>query len=594
MNEVRRTVNAPLARAIVSAIGAWGADRGAGTDRAVVVVALLLLLAALAATIFRLRLGLNFNDEPFYVALPYRFLMGDRMFIDELNYLQFSSVLTYPVVAAWVYFFGNEGIVLAMRVAYFVFASAVGLAAFLALKSRLARPLAIIAAAVIPAFIPWGIPAPSYNTVGAGFLTISLFTAYLSRSSDRSWLALIAGVAQGAATTAYPPLIVGSVGLFAAALMRGDRTRWRVLGFYAIGVGLVLLPAAAALLRIGSANLLESYRFSVALGTQGGGIGKLVQVLRGGASALVHQWPLIVALAVLAAMRAVRTGWADRISLLTRLVLPATLIPVAGFDRVTDSLGLVAYWGLAGMVLYPLSKPNSDDWDMFSYVMAPSLLAGALYAYASNNGYVNAGFGLLPAAVAGSWFLARTILSSDALKSRSERLRGFAALFPLTMLLIMVVVAQYRGFYNDGPFPALTRTVRDGAFRGIQTTESNTKFISELQADLGQLTLPSDRILFFDNFPAGYIMTRLRAATSTVWSPSLTLSPQLDVGRVVRYYGEGGTQPTVAVRLNLYGMKYPVEHPVAEYLARAGFKEVLTRPDYSIFKPSQASGSPEP
>jgi hypothetical protein len=246
MNEVRRTVNAPSARAIVSAIGARGADRGAGTDRAVVVVALLLLLAALAATIFRLRLGLNFNDEPFYVALPYRFLMGDRMFIDELNYLQFSSVLTYPVVAAWVYFFGNEGIVLAMRVAYFVFASAVGLSAFLALKSRLARPLAIIAAAVIPAFIPWGIPAPSYNTVGAGFLTISLFTAYLSRSSDRSWLALIAGVAQGAATTAYPPLIVGSVGLFAAALMRGDRTRWRVLGFYAIGVGLVLLPAAAA------------------------------------------------------------------------------------------------------------------------------------------------------------------------------------------------------------------------------------------------------------------------------------------------------------------------------------------------------------
>ena len=60
-------------------------------------VAVAVALVALAFTWRRLFLGIDLNDEGFYVAVPYRFALGARPFVDEMNILQTAAVLRLPV-----------------------------------------------------------------------------------------------------------------------------------------------------------------------------------------------------------------------------------------------------------------------------------------------------------------------------------------------------------------------------------------------------------------------------------------------------------------------------------------------------------------
>ena len=39
----------------------------------------------------RLRYGVDFMDESYFIAVAYRFVLGDRPFVDEQNFLQLAG-----------------------------------------------------------------------------------------------------------------------------------------------------------------------------------------------------------------------------------------------------------------------------------------------------------------------------------------------------------------------------------------------------------------------------------------------------------------------------------------------------------------------
>ncbi len=77
---------------------------------------------------FFLNRGLNaaLSDESYYFAMPYRFLQGDRMLVDEWYPTQFISFLLTPIVKAYLALKGStDGILLFFRRLFLVFLSAV-------------------------------------------------------------------------------------------------------------------------------------------------------------------------------------------------------------------------------------------------------------------------------------------------------------------------------------------------------------------------------------------------------------------------------------------------------------------------------------
>ena len=58
-------------------------------------------VVAVVALVFawrRLFLGTDLSDEGFYVAVPYRFALGARPFVDEMNILQTAALFSVPFV----------------------------------------------------------------------------------------------------------------------------------------------------------------------------------------------------------------------------------------------------------------------------------------------------------------------------------------------------------------------------------------------------------------------------------------------------------------------------------------------------------------
>ena len=89
--------------------------RGAVASVALATVAIL--------TYVRLYFGVDFTDESFYAAVPYRFVLGARPLIDETNIVQQTpGVLLYPFVLLWNSVVGTDGIILYARHLHLVFA----------------------------------------------------------------------------------------------------------------------------------------------------------------------------------------------------------------------------------------------------------------------------------------------------------------------------------------------------------------------------------------------------------------------------------------------------------------------------------------
>src|SRR5277367_4384469 len=88
-----------------------------GTYRRPLIIVALVVVAVLYSRVF---FGLDLVDEAFYLALPYRFFLGDRPFVDELNVAQAFTFLTYPIVRFYLALTGGkvEGLVLFTRHLY--------------------------------------------------------------------------------------------------------------------------------------------------------------------------------------------------------------------------------------------------------------------------------------------------------------------------------------------------------------------------------------------------------------------------------------------------------------------------------------------
>lgn len=481
------------------------------SDRLASAVAALFGVGLLVALAHRFRLGAELTDETFSIALPYRFVLGDRPFVDEVSTAQSAGLIALPFV--WLYVKlkgGTTGLVLFARGLHFAFKGVAAVSVYLAARRWISSRASRIAVSLVPfTFVPHSIANVGYNALGATFLVAGGFlsAAAIAREDadpDRRLL-FASGFAYGLAALAYPPVALATVLATLLVFACAPRRRLVSAGAMIAGGLAVVLLASPVLLSAGLGKIRESFQFGSELVPRPRE--KFLQVL--------SDWwttakPLVVGTYVTcAALRLLKSRAA------TAIVIPVlTLVVVTWFGDVATSgygpLHTVTWAGLlAPAVAWVAAGADRSFVRGAAILFFPSIVAGLFTAYASSNQTTNGCIGLFPAAVL---FCFSAVVALD--RARVERIwaAGPAALFAA-----MLVWRTYQFVYRDAPVEQLTVEVPSGPFRGIRTTAAKAALFAELQAITKKYDRPDGHVLIDYEQPGAYLFSRMRPSTNTVW-----------------------------------------------------------------------------
>jgi hypothetical protein len=166
-----------------------------------------------------------------------------------------------------------------------------------------------------------------------------------------------------------------------------------------------------------------------------------------------------------------------------------------------------------------------------------------------------------------------------------------AALLTAGPLLVLIGL-QFAASYRDRGFGHLDARVRSGAYAGLYTTSARQRFIAEMTTDLARLVPRECTTLFYDDFPAGYLLSAARPYTNAVWLLRVAPSSLNAYRRVLlRYYTSKGALPEVVVRMRTVpgvetrGTLTYGPHDILDRLVRNGkvFRLAATRRAYAVY-----------
>ncbi len=549
-------------------------------------------VAVVAITYWRLWYGVDFTDESFYVAVPYRFALGARPFVDETSVTQqTTAILLYPFVRAYYAVAGMTGIVLFVRHLQFLLSLLVAGAVYRSLRLFLGRRLALTIALAAVVFVPFTIHSLSYDSVGSALLTAGCFLGVRPLVEPRARASRLGSAAcLGLAAFAYPPLVI-PVALCVAirvALARGHRVR-EAVEHGAVALGLPALGLAGLAASAGLSTVVGDYRHSSEFLGQAGGVSKLRLIYHQTERSFPHWWALLLAVAFLwLAWRYARGAAVLALAVLPLLVLP----PRVTFF--TTSLNFAAHLGWIAPALFGLVRHRPGAKLLLLAVWLPSFVAGATTAYSSANGAVNFGVGGFATAIVTTVFLVWAF--EDALRRVDLRV---LALAPALVVLGLLAWSDTIPVYRDSNLSALSVRVTSGPYAGLATTPWKRTWIGGLQHDLERYESQCT-ILFFDDFPAGYLLSEARPDTNGAWVA--TVAPQLQApyqDELLRYYrGRGFPDVVVLMRRIPYTRDtgrsdyYPSSDPLLRAIRSPAYRLTLWRRPYAIYRRAAATCAP--
>jgi len=548
-----------------------------------VALAVAALTAAGTVVVFtwqRLFLGMDLQDESFYVLVPWRWALGDKPFVHEENLAQIPGLLEYPFIKLFALVRGYEatGLVLYTRHLYLLLMIGVAAAVFLIVRRLVRWPLGLLIAAVFVGFIFWNTPQLSYNTMGAAFLTLgsALGLWVVIEGGGRRW-AFASGAAFGLAVVAYPTLLFimpfyavfmafalgrRATGMLAELAFKeppdpdgsptGHGAR-RALISWVLGGLAVLVPVGVVILSFGIRNVERCWSYTMAVARQAdqlGGAAKAYAVAQG-FWRFFWSRPYMVVAACLILL--VYRRW-PRLGRALLMLLPVALW-FGGQRDLLEGTGFVLVYGFIAPYLFlfvPKEKREAGA-KLLLWVWAPAMIAGAMTAFTSASGYVNAPVGLVPALIASGVFLAWSLEAvvepspSSPAGPLSPR-QPWLALGVLVAVAAVTVTFQFQFQQRAVPLSELTRRFDFGPWWGIVVTPQRYELLSEFDADLRAQSRRDDQLLVYYQACGYYLLWRGGIAANSYWLSNADVLAPLSQPTVA-YFRRHHLVPTLVVHL---------------------------------------------
>jgi len=476
-------------------------------------------LATLIAIGWRMKRGFDWTDEAFYVSMPARFVMGDRPFVDELSIGANAGVFLWPFLKVYAAIAGWSGVFAYVRVLYVAFFLGVGATVYaLGRSCRLSMPASLLVAITCICFIPYGLPGLSYNTFGAGFCALGVFTSARALVEERGAVRFYrdpffwSGFALGCSAFSYPPMIVaaGTAGL-AVLLLARERLR-TFLTFCAggVAVGVVLSPL---FLRAGAGGMraLILYSFGTEAAATMPMSDRIVTAWTQFQQFNPELWKGVayVGIALLATKRA---------PLLVGLFLPfLPLLVRIPTSLPNASLNYLACFGVYAPLFAIALEKRRLGLVLVAAVWLPAVADAFAVSIFSSNGARGAGIGMYPGTIV-SGLLFALWLEETARRWNWPVLRPLMQLAPLGLVYAVTQYAIADGaVYRDGPLRTLTTKMTSGPYKGLYTTAQRKRWLDLVEADTTRYRT-GKRTTFYYDFPVGYLYSSLPPHLPSTWN----------------------------------------------------------------------------
>ncbi len=545
------------------------------------------LLLVIIAAYWRLYYSVEFTDEAFYVAIPYRFVLGDRLFIDEVNMAQTASLITFPFIRLYFWLVGSsDGIMLFTRHLYLVFNCLIACFIFWVVKLFFRWQVALFISLSAIAFIPFNIPNLSYNTLGSGFFTIGclLGMRVILCNKEPRYL-FFSGLFHGLTVLSYPSMLIPCISFIVILTFLVPTKRSRSFLSYCFGALMVAVFLTILVVNAGLDNVLVSFAYFSSFGVYGNSLVKISTNL----IALWNNYPykllLVLTLSIIFLAVKIKSSLCGYVL----LILPLFPIHLHGFGSYTSSLGYITYYSLIAPYLLLFIGKKRFMRQLFYGVWIPSFIAGMTTAWSSSNGYINTALGLFPGSLVTTVFLVESLLKFSS-KKTFVHLNHYK-LHSLAPILVVAILMgqQYSSVYRDDKIALLDSRVKHGPYKGLYTSREKNEYLVNLSQRINQFSKPGDRILFYDRFPAGYLFSSLKPATNTTWMfPGIPLRRQTTID----YYEKNNIEPDVVFRMKkIFYMKnvieklsYPENDLLNNFIEDSNYQIVLSSEDYTIFQ----------
>lgn len=234
--------------------------------------------------LLRLIVGVDFSDEAYYAFFIDDWLKGSIVSSSFLSIHQTAALLIYPFSLAYFKLqHSTSGLFLFLRCLFLLFNFIAASMWMLFLRRFNFKAAAWLGGIIVLTFIPFGLPAPSYNTLSIQFLTIALAALGLLLTGEQFskeqlvWM-IISAIAWTIVIIAYPSLLGAWLFLCTLVLLyRSTFTRpWLCLCILicASCAGLIILVNALSFDRLyqstiyisavnSTADLIRKYEFSM-------------------------------------------------------------------------------------------------------------------------------------------------------------------------------------------------------------------------------------------------------------------------------------------------------------------------------------------
>ena len=552
--------------------------------------------ASVVLLFHRLPFGISYADEASYSAIPYSFAIGGRPYVDELGVFQNVGILLTPFFRAYIAIAGSgDGLVLFNRYLYFVCVVAVSVLAFRFVKRVVSTGTACWVGGLIVTFAYFGILSISYNSCGAFGFLCGMAVAGRALLSPRPGLGLFgATLLCVVAMFGYPGLtpvvalyLMTVVGWLYWMTPRASFSNG-LLGLCA-GVGVALLAGATFVIRVGFENVVHVAEFTRNMGYAKQGALQRLNVF----GSMFEHWgfrPLAYLALYVALPLACR-------------FLKSTFLLVAAAAATAVALAY-CYWlclsvftsspVAIGLLTIPMLAPVcfalNPGWKYGRFMLLlfwlPSTLSMVAVCYSSANSYFNAYTGSLGALLAGVVSFAALV---ETMVERAPELRlGYQAMLLAftASLLINQNRALYAVVYAEEPrMDLLTTRVHSGPFRGTKTSAEGATFLETIDRDLKTVERenPAAKTLtVFDNFPGGYMSTRLKPRTFSNWIIWGFFVPERARALAQETFGSPDQLPDILLEVTKdgLGLSYWEQYVHGQY------KPIIRRPDlkYAILK----------
>ena len=485
---------------------------------------------AFMIVMWKCRYGFVNVDESLYLALPYRIMQGDALFLNEWNLSQLMTIPLYPFLKIW-FITGHDvnGIALYWRYVYTIVNAIAGLVLYFLFKKENERG-AMSGALAFMIFAPYNIPALSYNSGAIIAITLSLSLVWASKSRITDY---IAGVLLGIGILCYPyAVLLYFYIVVAMVLLRPDR-KWKQIGFFTLGnVTMLVVMLAAVFSRCSLSRLLEVIPIMVGGETEGhtGGFGYKI----------ISYFPVIF-----------------KINSFNKILIPIFLICIAGvlvlkkvpkkyftytalaatFAWIILSLvfenyinHLMVAVNLCGLYFYAAYRKCKD---LFWFMWVPGFLLSIIMHIQSNNGYYSI-------ATAG----AVTIICSVVIicKGMSGEMTE-VSLRAGYALLAIILMAQIGGeiyirstgvFWEEGlTVKDQTELLSDGPDKGIYVTEEKKELYYSYYNDVKKYVSDDEKVLFLTDKSWLYLFGAYENAGYSPWTYGVV---DVAVGMLEQYY----------------------------------------------------------